>query len=115
MCREPSKDKRDRSHVVDLLCSSSTISLTSVVGTTSIRPTHRVVTVSKVVKRAGFVDDPDRGLLCADLDLLDVVGRLAQGLELVVEDEGSLDGRLSVKFGGRGDLSPSLPARTGIQ
>lgn len=96
---QATKDERNRDHVLD-----------------------RVVTVGKVVQRARLVNDADlhaerseagmsanerpplwqhdsgpyRGLLRADLDVLDVVRRLAHVLELLVHDVRSLGGRLGV-------------------
>jgi len=71
--REAAEDERDRDHVLD-----------------------RVVAVGKVGQRALLVDDADRRVLRADLDVLDVVRRLAHLLELLVEDQRRLDGRLRV-------------------
>ena len=59
-----------------------------------------VVTVGEVVHGLELlVDDADAGLVCAAGDLLDVGGRLAHRLELVVDLLGSLDGGLGVELG----------------
>lgn len=61
-----------------------------------------MVAVGKVVERPALVDDADRRFLRADLDVLDVVRRLAHVLELLVEDVRGLGGGLGVCERGRG-------------
>ena len=66
------------------------------------------LSVSEVGKRTLLVDDPHSGLLRPDLYALDVVGGFSEGLELVVEGVGNLDGRLGVELGGEGDLEENV-------
>jgi hypothetical protein len=59
-----------------------------------------VVTVRKVVHGLELlVDDADAGLVRAVGDLLDVLGGLAHGGELLVDDLGGLNGGLGVELG----------------
>lgn len=77
---------------------------------------NRVITISKVGKRSGLVDNSDLirksrqrgfsrnsskrttygGFLGADLDVLDVIGSLAGVLQLLVDDVGGFGSGLSV-------------------
>lgn len=66
------------------------------------------LSISKVIQRSLLVNDTDSSLLSADANALDVVGRLAQLLQLVVEDVGGLDGGLSVELGGEGDFEEDI-------
>lgn len=68
----------------------------------------RVVAVREVVEGPLFVDDADGGVLRADAHALDIVGRLAELLELVVQDVGGLHGGLCVELGGEGDLEEDI-------
>jgi hypothetical protein len=61
--------------------------------------TQHVLAVGKVGERALLVDDADRRLLRADADALDVLRRLAEALEAVVDRVRGLDGRLRVELG----------------
>lgn len=59
-----------------------------------------MVTVRKVVHSLELlVDDANARLVSAVGDLLDILCALAQGLELLVDDLGSFNGGLRVKFG----------------
>lgn len=59
-----------------------------------------MVTVSKVVHSLELlVDNADASLVGAVDDLLDVLGRLSELLELLVDDLSSLNGGLRVEFG----------------
>jgi hypothetical protein len=59
-----------------------------------------VVTVGKVVHGLELlVDNANASLVGAVGDLLDVRGGLSEGLELLVDDFGGLDGGLRVEFG----------------
>ena len=61
---------------------------------------NAVVTVSKVVHSLELlVDNADASLVGAVDDLLDVLGRLSELLELLVDDLSSLNGGLGVEFG----------------
>ena len=68
-----------------------------------------MVTVGKVVHLLELlVDDADAGLVGAVGDLLDVLGGLAEGGQLLVDDLGGLDGGLGVELGGVGDLEEDV-------
>lgn len=59
-----------------------------------------MVTVRKIVHSLELlVDDTDARLVSAVGDLLDILGALAQGLELLVDNLGSFNGSLRVEFG----------------
>lgn len=64
---------------------------------------NAVITVCEVVHGLElFVDDTDTGLVCPDLDILDVCGRLAHGLELGIDVCSSFNGRLRVELSYKG-------------
>ena len=54
--------------------------------------------IGKVVERALFVDDADRRLLGADAHALDIIRRLSERLEALMNDVRGLDGRLRVEL-----------------
>lgn len=61
---------------------------------------NAVVTVRKVVHSLELlVDDTNARLVSAVGDLLDILGALPQGLELLVDNLGSFNGGLRVEFG----------------
>ena len=60
--------------------------------------------VSKVSERARLVDDADGSLLRTDAHALDIIGRLAERPEPLVDDVRGLDGRLRVELGRVRDL-----------
>ena len=64
--------------------------------------------VSKVGKGTLLVDNPHSGLLRPDLDAFDVVGGLAESLELGVEGVSDLDGGLSMELGRERDLKENI-------
>lgn len=69
---------------------------------------QNILSVGKVVQGALLVDDTNGGFLSTDTYALDVVRRLAQCFELCVNSVRSLDGGLSVEFGGIGDLEEDV-------
>lgn len=59
-----------------------------------------MVTVGEVVHGLELlVNDADTSLVCAVDDLLDISDALAQGLELLIDNLGGLDGSLGVELG----------------
>lgn len=62
-----------------------------------------------------LVDDTDGGFLRADTHALDVVRRFTQRFELCVNGVRSLDGGLSVEFGGVGDLEEDVLHNVGAK
>lgn len=55
-----------------------------------------------------LVNDADGSFLGADPDALNVVGSLAEFLELVVDDVSGFDGSLGMEFCGVGDLEEDV-------
>lgn len=67
-----------------------------------------VVTVSKVGQWSLLVDNTNGSFLGANFDVLDVVRRFAQVLELLVQDHTRLSGGLSVELGRERDLEQNV-------
>ena len=88
-------------HVVDVVTKTDT----SMTGPSrSSKTSGDVLAVGEVIERALLVDDAHGGLLCSDANALDVITRLAHGLELVVKDVRGFDGSLRVELGRIRDL-----------
>jgi hypothetical protein len=63
-----------------------------------------VITICKVLHGLELlIDDPNAGLVCSVYDTLDVFGRLAHCLKLLVEALGGFDGGLGVELSCRQD------------
>ena len=67
-----------------------------------------LLSVSEVGKRSLLVDDPHGCLLCPDPDALNVIRRLSESLEFIVEGVGNFNSGLRVELGRERDLEENI-------
>ena len=101
---EFSEDERVCDHVVDVVAKGSTKTFVSAVRRCLLCGGYDSLSVGKVIERTMLVDDAHGSFLGADANALDVIRALAHGLELLMQNGCSLDGRLGMELSWVRDL-----------